>query len=80
VKIDGLCVGGLCNDAEDTAIVHTTVAFARALRLNVAAEGIENGEQLALLSELGCELGQGYHFDRPLPSDESVKLLHAGAG
>ena len=31
LKIDGLYVGGLCNDAEDTAIVHATLAFARAL-------------------------------------------------
>ena len=60
------------------AIVHTTVAFARALNLNVTAEVIENAEQVARLQELACELGQGYHFAKPLPSNEATELLAAG--
>jgi EAL domain-containing protein (putative c-di-GMP-specific phosphodiesterase class I) len=80
LKIDRSYVDGLGSDTEDTAIVHATVAFAKALGLSVAAEGIENSEQLARLRELGCELGQGYHFARPLPSDEAVKLLYASTG
>jgi len=80
LKIDRSYVNGLGSDAEDTAIVHATVAFARALGLNVAAEGIENDEQLARLRELGCELGQGYHFAKPLPSEDVVKLLYAPTG
>ncbi len=75
LKIDRSYVSGLGSDAEDTAIVHATVAFARALNLEVTAEGIENDEQLTRLKELGCELGQGYHFARPLPVDEAAKLL-----
>ena len=34
------------------------------------AEGIENEEQLKVLQKLGCQLGQGYYFARPLPEDE----------
>ena len=65
-------------NAEDTAIVHATVAFARSLDMSVTAEGIENAEQLGLLKSLGCELGQGYHFAKPLPSDGTTGLLASG--
>ncbi len=78
LKIDRSYVNGLSDDAEDTAIVHATVAFARALGLKVTAEGIETAEQLARLKELGCELGQGYHFAKPLPSNETGELLKTG--
>jgi EAL domain-containing protein (putative c-di-GMP-specific phosphodiesterase class I) len=78
LKIDRSYTSGLSHDAEDAAIVHATVAFARALNLNVTAEVIENAEQVARLQELGCELGQGYHFAKPLPSNEATELLAAG--
>jgi EAL domain-containing protein (putative c-di-GMP-specific phosphodiesterase class I) len=77
LKIDRSYVDGLGNDAEDTAIVHATVAFAEALNLSVTAEGIENAEQLARLTEMGCELGQGYLFAKPLPSEEVPAFLKA---
>ncbi len=80
LKIDRSYVSGLGGDAEDTAIVHATVAFARALGLDVTAEGIENDQQLARLKELGCELGQGYYFARPLPGDEVAEFLYAPLG
>ena len=53
------------------------MAFAEALGLKVVAEGIENAEQLTLLKEMGCELGQGYHFAKPLPSEEALAYLAA---
>jgi EAL domain-containing protein (putative c-di-GMP-specific phosphodiesterase class I) len=80
LKIDRSYVNGLGSVAEDTAIVHATVAFAKALELNITAEGIENDEQLARLRELGCELGQGYHFAKPLPGDEAAEFLYASSG
>jgi diguanylate cyclase (GGDEF)-like protein len=78
LKIDRTYVSGLGTHAEDTAIVHATVAFAEALGLKVVAEGIETTEQLALLRELGCELGQGYHFAEPLTREDVETLLREG--
>jgi EAL domain-containing protein (putative c-di-GMP-specific phosphodiesterase class I) len=43
------------------------------------AEGIEDHRQLARLRELGCLLGQGYLFARPLPAHDVTELLR-GAG
>jgi diguanylate cyclase (GGDEF)-like protein len=77
IKIDRSYVRGLGDDAEDTAIVHATAAFAKALGLGLMAEGIENAEQLTLLREMGCELGQGHHFAKPLPGEEVPAFLDA---
>jgi EAL domain-containing protein (putative c-di-GMP-specific phosphodiesterase class I) len=77
IKIDRSYVAGLGNDAEDTAIVHATAAFGKALGLGLIAEGIENADQLARLKGIGCELGRGHHFARPLPSEEVPAYLHA---
>lgn len=78
LKIDRSYVDGLGSDAGDTAIVHATIAFAKSLSLNIIAEGIENARQLILLRGLGCKLGQGYHFAKPLPSDKARELLASG--
>jgi EAL domain-containing protein (putative c-di-GMP-specific phosphodiesterase class I) len=78
LKIDRTYVSGLGTHTEDTAIVHATVAFAEALGLTIVAEGIETTEQLTLLRELGCELGQGYHFSEPLPGAAMGTLLREG--
>ena len=75
LKIDRSYVEGLGSDAGDTAIVHATVAFAKALNLDVTAEGIESADQLARLRDLGCNLGQGYHFAKPLPGEKAGRLL-----
>jgi EAL domain-containing protein (putative c-di-GMP-specific phosphodiesterase class I) len=46
--------------------------------LKVVAEGVETEEQLARLREMGCDLAQGYHFAKPLPSEDIEKLLVEG--
>jgi EAL domain-containing protein (putative c-di-GMP-specific phosphodiesterase class I) len=51
------------------------IAFAKALKLTVTAEGIEKEEQVKQLRALGCDWGQGYYFARPLSSDELGELF-----
>ncbi|GEM_PF-1345763 len=75
LKIDRSFTAGLGRDPYDTAIVRAVVAFARALGLSVTAEGVETAEQLAELRRLGCDRGQGFYFDRPLPPDGISALL-----
>jgi EAL domain-containing protein (putative c-di-GMP-specific phosphodiesterase class I) len=43
------------------------------------AEGVETGEQLALLRAWGCDAIQGFHLSKPVPADEFVALLRAPA-
>jgi diguanylate cyclase (GGDEF)-like protein/PAS domain S-box-containing protein len=75
LKIDRAFVDGLGQEREDTAIVTAAIAFGRALDVEVTGEGIETPEQLARLRELGCRLGQGYLFSRPVPARQLAKLL-----
>jgi diguanylate cyclase (GGDEF)-like protein/PAS domain S-box-containing protein len=79
VKIDRSFIDGLGHDPDDTAIVRAVVALARALSLQVTAEGIEKQDQVSFLRNLGCERGQGYLFARPAPAEVLSQLLLAGA-
>ncbi|PRY31924.1 putative bifunctional diguanylate cyclase/phosphodiesterase [Pseudosporangium ferrugineum] len=78
VKIDRSFVAGLPDTATDRGIVRAVLAIAESLSLTVVAEGIETPEQHADLVALGCQLGQGYLFSRPVPPDEATALLLAG--
>jgi len=79
LKVDKVFVDCLEHDPNDTAIVQAVVTLARALGLKVTAEGIESAAQLAQLRKLGCHLGQGYYFARPLALGAVAPLLAASA-
>jgi EAL domain-containing protein (putative c-di-GMP-specific phosphodiesterase class I) len=66
LKIDRTFVAGVCESAEDRAVVQAIIDLASALHLQVVAEGIEDARQLELLVSMGCLLGQGYHLYRPM--------------
>jgi diguanylate cyclase (GGDEF)-like protein len=68
LKLDRSFLTGITSDARAAAIVRSTVELAHSLGLTIVAEGIETGEDEAILRELACDLGQGYHLARPLPA------------
>jgi diguanylate cyclase (GGDEF)-like protein/PAS domain S-box-containing protein len=70
LKIDRSFISGLGRDPENTAIVRSIIMLSKTLNLVVTAEGIESAAQLAELQALGCDLGQGFYFSRPLTSDD----------
>ncbi|HYG56515.1 MAG TPA: GGDEF domain-containing phosphodiesterase, partial [Symbiobacteriaceae bacterium] len=80
IKIDRSFMHGLGQDEESAAIVAAMIDLARALGLEVVAEGIETELQLDVLRALGCGKGQGYLLSRPLPVTETEALVAAGAG
>jgi diguanylate cyclase (GGDEF)-like protein len=67
VKIDQMFVQGMATDPGDLAIVRAVVDLARHFGLSVVAEGVESELTLGLLEEIGCDIGQGFLFSRPLP-------------
>ena len=67
IKIDDSFVQGMATDSGDLAIVRAVISLAREFGLTVVAEGVESELTLDLLEEMGCEIGQGYLFSRPLP-------------
>jgi len=76
LKIDKAFVDEIADQfSKDTALVHTIIEIGRILGLEVVAEGIEHNVQVEALRDLGCEIGQGYQFGRPIPAAEIGKLL-----
>lgn len=67
VKIDRELVSGICGDRHAASVVRSIVSLARALEIAAVAEGVETAAERARLIELGCTLGQGYHFARAMP-------------
>jgi EAL domain-containing protein (putative c-di-GMP-specific phosphodiesterase class I) len=70
LKIDRSFIEGL-DDPHDAAIVQSVIVLAKTLGLSVTAEGIETPGQRLRLEQLGCTLGQGYLFGRPLAAERT---------
>ena len=77
VKIDRAFIEGLGVNADDDAIVAGVIGLAHALRLAVVAEGVENERQLGVLKDLGCDVGQGYLFGRPMIAEQVPDAVRA---
>jgi predicted signal transduction protein with EAL and GGDEF domain len=74
--VDGLDTG----DEEGRALARAIVELATSLKLACIAEGIEAGAQADVLHELGCGLGQGFHFARPMDSTAMTALIAEPVG
>lgn len=78
IKVDRVFVAALGDGR--SAIAENVVSLARSLELSSVAEGVETAEQARLLTEMGCERGQGYLYGRPVPGDEfALSLVAAGS-
>ncbi|MEO8208823.1 MAG: EAL domain-containing protein [Chloroflexota bacterium] len=75
MKVDRLFVTDLDDDDPNVAIVQAVLSLAHGLGLTVVAEGIERAEQAARLRELGCDLGQGYFWSKPVNAAQIEQLM-----
>ena len=74
VKLDRALIWSL-DEGSGVAVVRAAVELGQALGMDVIAEGIESEDQLATLRELGCRLGQGFLFSKPLRAPDAAALL-----
>jgi len=79
LKIDCSFVEALGIEQEATAIVEAIIGMARALSLEVIAEGVESEVQLAELRRLDCDYAQGHLFHAAMPEREVSRLIAEGA-
>lgn len=79
LKVDRAFVVNILEDKRQYAIAKSIINLAHDLDLVVVAEGIETEEQRQLLADLGCDIGQGYLFSRPV-APENISLSHIGGG
>ncbi len=81
LKIDRSFVEGLGRSSgTDAALARTIIALGASLQLRTIAEGIEVEAQRAILRELGCELGQGYLYARPMAAGDAQNWLTDALG
>ena len=79
LKLDRGFVRHLVDDIECQTTIQAMVMLAKNRNMRLIAEGIETYEQLALLQDLECELGQGYLFSSPVSPQELEPLLASGS-
>jgi EAL domain-containing protein (putative c-di-GMP-specific phosphodiesterase class I) len=77
IKIDRSFVTNINAKRESSAIVRAVTTLAAALQVPVCVEGIENEESYRTVVRLGCEIGQGWYFGKPMPAEEARELLDA---
>lgn len=75
IKLDQSLIQNLPHSANDAAIVMAVISLAKALGLQVIAEGVESQEQVDFLEEYGCDAMQGYWIAPPLPANESTQHM-----
>lgn len=76
LKVDQSFVREITINPEDSAIVETIIDLAHRLHLTVIAEGVENEEQLKVLSRMNCEQVQGYYFSKPITKQGFIEYIN----
>ncbi len=79
LKIDRTFVMDMVRNEQDATIVKSTIALAHNLKLVVVAEGVEDGEALQMLREMGCDEVQGYFISKPEPAPVIERWLSDAA-
>ncbi len=74
LKLDMNFLKDLQNNGDKHDVLSFIVSLAKNFNLPVVAEGIETVEQLSFLRTMGCDIGQGYYFSKPLPIPEFLKF------
>lgn len=77
LKIDRSFVQDMDSGPGSAEIVKTILDLARSLKMDVVAEGIETEDQASRLQSLGCKLGQGYYFSKPMAPEAVSAMLMA---
>lgn len=77
LKVDRSFVGGM-RCMGNRIIVKTVVNLGHGLGFDVVAEGVETAENDGMLRDLGCDMGQGFYYSRPMDAGKAAKLFRQG--
>ena len=73
MKIDQSFVRNCATDGADLRIVKTLIDLAHGFGLEALAEGVEDEKTLQTLSAAGCDMVQGYHYSKAVPSRDFIQ-------
>ena len=77
LKIDQIFVRSMMTNSAAEAIVRSSILLAKELNLEVTAEGVETVNEYRMLKKMGCHVGQGFYFARPMPASLAREWLIA---
>lgn len=80
IKIDQGFIRDLADSRRSRHIVAAVINLAHDLEMEVVAEGVENAATADILTEIGCDIGQGWHFGRPMDADALSVFMKERAG
>ncbi len=75
IKVDKSFVMTATESPESRTVIKSIIELGHGLGLSTTAEGIENAETMEYLRDVGCDLAQGYHIARPMPSEQVAEWL-----
>ena len=78
IKLDGAFVAGLTPGSRGDSVARAVIGLGRSLELETVAEGIETDHQARYVTDLDCQLAQGYLYSRPVEAEQVPELLRAG--
>lgn len=78
LKIDYSFINGIDTDPRKAGLVQAFISVGKTLGMEIVAEGVETSVQSELLQQLGCRLGQGYLFGKPMPLTSLLAILEDG--
>ena len=73
IKIDAAFIRSLLSNSNSYKITRAIAQLAGALELEIIAEGIESDAEVEVLKQLGCHMGQGYLFGRPMAPEVAIE-------
>jgi diguanylate cyclase (GGDEF)-like protein len=76
LKIDRCFVSDLLTDHSDETVVAAVINLGHGLGMTIVAEGAEDGPTLQRLTDLGCDIAQGFYLSRPLTPADATRWLH----
>jgi len=75
LKLDRSFVMNICHSSNELQIVKAIIEMSKSLGITNVAEGVEDKETASMLAKLGCEMGQGYLWSKPLSQQDFIDLL-----
>ncbi|MEN1759665.1 bifunctional diguanylate cyclase/phosphodiesterase [Anoxynatronum sibiricum] len=77
LKIDRSFIMNMEDSSQARSIVSSIIAMGRSLHLELVAEGIETEQQLAMLRQENCQMGQGFYFSSAMTADKFIRLVRS---
>ena len=80
VKFDKSLIDTIFENDKSRTVIQQAINLCNAVNKNIetVGEGVETEQQLQILKEYGCDIGQGYLFSRPIPEEKFLKYFLTG--